>query len=108
MEVDSVVTPKSHHIELEVVSSTRNIFDIIDLSSDGNGSRLVLTPTLTWVSLHFDDVTNLTLFGVIVKDNNKVFVVGTNMDAEALISIWPKSIAIPTIIYQVLPSHLKM
>jgi hypothetical protein len=46
-----------------------------------------LTPTPTRISLHSDDVTDLTLSSVIVKDNNKVLIVGTNMDAKALISI---------------------
>jgi hypothetical protein len=46
-----------------------------------------LAPTPTRISFHFNDVTDITLSDVIVKHNNKVFVVGTDMDANALISI---------------------
>jgi hypothetical protein len=45
------------------------------------------TPTPTRISLHSDDVIDLTLSNVIVKDNNKVLVVRIDMDAKALISI---------------------
>jgi len=45
------------------------------------------TPTPTRISLHSDDVIDLMLSNVIVKNNNKVIVVGIDMDAKALISI---------------------
>jgi hypothetical protein len=87
MEVDSIITPKLYPTKLEVVSSTRNIFDIKNLYSDGEGSILVIAPTPTRVNLHSNDVTNLTLLNAIVKYDNKLFGVGTNVDAKALISI---------------------
>jgi hypothetical protein len=45
------------------------------------------TPTPTRISLHSDDMIDLRLSNVIVKDSNKVLVVRIDMDAKALISI---------------------
>ncbi len=41
MESDSVIAPKLHPTKLKVVSSTRIIFNIVDLSSDGEGFGLI-------------------------------------------------------------------
>ncbi len=101
MEVDSFFALKSHLTELEVTSNTRNIFGTIDLSSDVQGSIFVQDHVFVGVTTLFDVVIALTIFGVTIKDDNKVHIVGTSMNAKASISIRPK---LATILVDIAPS----
>lgn len=101
MEVDSFFALKSHLTELEVTSNTRNIFGTIDLSSDVQGSIFVQDHVFVGVTTLFDVVIALTIFGVTIKDDNKVHIVGTGLNVKASISIQPK---LATILVDIAPS----
>jgi hypothetical protein len=65
--MDLVIALKSHFIKFEVAFSIGIISDATDLSSGAKGFGLVQAPTLVGVKALFNDVTNLTLSGVVVK-----------------------------------------
>jgi len=79
MEVDSIVTLKSHPIELEVAFSIGTIFSVANISNGVEGSLPIQVPTLIKVKAHFDDTIDLTLSSIIVKTEHTVLVVGTSM-----------------------------
>lgn len=79
MELDSIVTLKSHPIELEVAFSIGTIFSVADISNGVEGSLPIQVPTPIKVRAHFDDTIDPTLSNIIVKNEHTVLVVETSM-----------------------------
>jgi hypothetical protein len=79
MELDSIVTLKSHPIELEVAFSIGTIFNVADISNGVEGSLPIQVPTPIKVRAHFDDTIDPTLSSRIVKNEHMVLVIGTSM-----------------------------
>lgn len=61
MEVDSIVTPKSHPTELEVAFSIGTIFNVANVFSGVEGSLPIQVPTPIKVRAHFDDTIDPTI-----------------------------------------------
>lgn len=92
-----VVALESHPTKLEVTFGTRNISDIVNLFNIKGGSKIVQNLVPTRVSAPLDDSIAPMIFSAIIKDNSKVLLVGTNMDARDLTSIQSKTIINPII-----------
>jgi hypothetical protein len=91
MEVDLVVALESHPTKLEVTFDIGNISSIVDIFSTKRGSKIVQNLVLARVSTPLNDSIALMIFGATIKDDSKVFMAGTNMDARDLILIRPKA-----------------
>jgi hypothetical protein len=70
-----------------VAFNTGNIFGIVDLFSTKRGSKIVRDLVPVRVSTPFDDSIAPMIFSATIKDDSKVHVVGTSIDARELTSI---------------------
>jgi hypothetical protein len=87
MEVDLVITSKSHPTELEITSNTRNIFNIADLFNATRESRNVKDHVPKAINMPHNDSTSPMICNATIQEDNKVPIVGTNMDIRDSISI---------------------
>jgi hypothetical protein len=86
-----VVAPKSQPTELKVAFGAIIIYGATNVSSKVEGFVPIQTLAPTEAKTHSSGATNLRLPNIIIKDKHMTSMVGTGMEAEALILVQMKS-----------------
>jgi hypothetical protein len=87
MEVDLVIASKSHPIDLEVTFDTINIFNIVDLFNGTRESKIDKDHVLRVINMPHNDSTSPMICNATIQEDNKVPIVGSNMDTKDSISV---------------------